>query len=318
MRDPLKITALAGGVGGAKLAHGLSKIKPAGQLSIIVNTGDDLEFFGLHISPDVDTVCYTLSGLANPQTGWGLADETWRVFESLERLGGPSWFKLGDRDIALHMERTRLMSTGLSMTDVTRELCRRLDVKDRVIPMCNEPVRTVVETRDGRRLGFQEYFVKEQCQPEVTGFTFDGIKESKLSAEVRECLNSSGLVVICPSNPWVSIGPILSVNGIRDLLVDKTVIAVSPIIGGKTIKGPAAKMFNELGLEASSIAVARHYQGLISGLVLDRQDESEAEAISRLGIIPLVTQTIMRSDEDRMQLAKEVLEFGIQILEKGA
>jgi LPPG:FO 2-phospho-L-lactate transferase len=318
MTGKIRVAALAGGVGGAKLAFGLSKVLPSGQLSVVVNTGDDFELFGMNISPDVDTVSYTLAGLANPLTGWGQVDETWQVFQALSRLGSPSWFKLGDHDLALHMERTRMLKSGLSLTKVTQELCSRMGVKDMVLPMTDHQVRTIVKTKDGRNLGFQEYFVKEQCAPEVTGFEFSGIESARPSFNVKKAITEADFVIICPSNPWVSIDPILELDGIRDLMSTKPVIAVSPIIGGKTIKGPAAKMFLELGLDPSSFEVARHYNDFLSGFVLDCQDQNEAARISEMGIIPLVTQTIMRSDEDRIQLAKEVLDFSVKLLKKGA
>lgn len=317
MENRMKVAALAGGVGGAKLADGLSKTLNTGQLSVIVNTGDDFEFFGLYISPDVDTVSYTLAGLANPLTGWGQMDETWEVFQALSRLGGPNWFKLGDHDLALHMERTRLLKSGLSLTRVTQELCDRMGIKDHVLPMTDRPVRTIVKTIDGRKLPFQEYFVKEQCVPEVTGFEFAGIEEAQPGLKVQKALTEADLIVICPSNPWVSIDPILKLSGIRELLIEKSVIAVSPIIGGKTIKGPAAKMFLELGMNPGCFEVANHYRDLLTGFVLDSQDQDEASRISDIGIIPLVTQTIMRSGEDRIRLADEVLKFGMKLQRKG-
>ncbi len=317
MENRMKVAALAGGVGGAKLADGLSKTLNTGQLSVIVNTGDDFEFFGLYISPDVDTVSYTLAGLANPLTGWGQMDETWEVFQALSRLGGPNWFKLGDHDLALHMERTRLLKSGLSLTRVTQELCDRMGIKDHVLPMTDRPVRTIVKTIDGRKLPFQEYFVKEQCVPEVTGFEFAGIEKAQPGLKVQKALTEADLIVICPSNPWVSIDPILKLSGIRELLIEKSVIAVSPIIGGKTIKGPAAKMFLELGMNPGCFEVANHYRDLLTGFVLDSQDQDEASRISDIGIIPLVTQTIMRSGEDRIRLADEVLKFGMKLQRKG-
>ncbi len=317
MENRMKVAALAGGVGGAKLADGLSKILTTGQLSVIVNTGDDFELFGLYISPDVDTVSYTLAGLANPLTGWGQVDETWEVFQALSRLGGPKWFKLGDHDLALHMERTRLLGSGLSLSKVTQELCSRLGIKDQVLPMTDQPVRTIVKTSDGRELSFQEYFVKEQCVPEVIGFEFSGIKEAQPGFKVKKSLTEADLIIICPSNPWVSIDPILNLSGIREIISNKPVIAVSPIIGGKTIKGPAAKMFLELGMDPGCFEVANHYKDFLSGFVLDSQDHDEASRVSDIGIIPLVTQTIMRSTDDRIRLANEVLEFGMKLRRKG-
>jgi LPPG:FO 2-phospho-L-lactate transferase len=318
MAGKTKVVALAGGVGGAKLAYGLSKNLSPSQLSVIVNTGDDFELFGLYISPDVDTVSYTLAGLANPLTGWGQVDETWEVYQALSRIGGPSWFKLGDHDLALHLERTRLLDSGLSLTRVTQELCNRMGVKDLVMPMSDQPVHTIVKTQDGRELGFQEYFVKEQCAPEIAGFVFDGIDKAQPSTKVIQAITEADLIIFCPSNPWVSIDPILQLDGVRDLMNGKPVVSVSPIIGGKTIKGPAAKMFLELGITPSSYEVARHYKDLLSGFVLDIQDESEAASVSEMGIIPCVKQTIMRSDNDRILLAKEVLDFSTRFMKKGA
>jgi LPPG:FO 2-phospho-L-lactate transferase len=317
MLGKVKTVALAGGVGGAKLAFGLSEIIHTRQLSVIVNTGDDFEMFGLNISPDLDTVMYTLAGLANPLTGWGQVDETWQVFQALSRIGGPSWFRLGDHDLALHLERTRLLHSGMSLTSVTQEFCGRMGIRDQILPMSDLPVRTIVHTKDGRSLGFQEYFVKEQCMPEVTGFEFTGIDQAEPTAKMRNALTEADLVIFCPSNPWVSIDPILKLQGVREILADKPVVAVSPIIGGKTIKGPAAKMFLEMGMDPSSYEVARHYKDLLDGFVLDLQDGNEAARISDMGIIPLVTQTIMRSDDDRINLAKEVLNFGSKFINKG-
>ncbi len=317
MSDINKVVAFAGGVGGAKLADGLAKILDPDKLTVVVNTGDDLELFGLHISPDLDTVCYTLAGLANPTTGWGQVDETWEVFQTLNKLDAPSWFKLGDHDLALHMERTRLLGEGKSLTDVTLSICRRLGVNHLVLPMSDQPVRTIVSTRDGRRLGFQEYFVKEQCRPEVTGFEFMGITSARPSAKVLDVVNGSDLIVFCPSNPWVSIDPILGLQGMREILMNKKLVAVTPIIGGKTIKGPAAKMFSELGIKPSALAVAEHYRDVLGGFVMDSVDRMDTVQLSAWGIMPLVTNTIMRSQEDRIQLARETLEFGMSLPDKG-
>ncbi len=317
MADLKKITALAGGVGGAKLADGLSKTTTGGKFTVIVNTGDDLNLFGLHISPDLDTVCYTLAGLANPGTGWGQVNESWEVFTALSKLGAPDWFHLGDHDLAIHLERTRLLNKGLSLTEATQDICNRLGIKDQVLPMTDQTVKTIVHTRDGRKLGFQEYFVREQCLPEISGFCFEGIKDANPSSQVKQAIDEADLVIFCPSNPWVSIDPILNLNGMREQLSKKIVIAVSPIIGGKTIKGPAAKMFSELGFTPGSLAVADHYRDLLSGFILDTMDQENAEQISAWGIMPLVTNTIMRTSSDRIQLAKEVSEFGMSLPPKG-
>jgi LPPG:FO 2-phospho-L-lactate transferase len=312
-----KITALAGGVGGAKLAHGLAGILGQDQLTIIVNTGDDMEFYGLHISPDIDTVCYTLAGWANPVTGWGQKDESWGVFETLTKIGAPSWFRLGDHDLAIHLERTRLLASGYSLTRVTQQLCNLMGVKHTVLPMSDQPVRTMVFTRDNRILNFQEYFVKEQCNPQVLKFEFSGLETASPTVEVLSALQESDLVIFCPSNPWVSIDPILKLGKIKEILAQKKVVAISPIIDGKTIKGPAAKMFSELGIVPSSTAVFEHYREILSGFIIDSLDKSEEGVISQRGIIPLVTNTIMRSTEDRVQLATETINFGLSLPSKG-
>jgi LPPG:FO 2-phospho-L-lactate transferase len=317
MAEALKIVTLAGGVGGAKLADGISRCLHNSPITVVVNTGDDLELFGLHISPDLDTVCYTLAGLANPSSGWGRMDETWKVYEELQKLGAPDWFHLGDKDLALHLERTRLLQSGQSLSEATRILCTRLGIKDRVIPMTDQPVRTLIFTQDGSHLSFQEYFVKEQCEPVITGFEFKGIRSANPADGILQLIEEAHLVILCPSNPWVSIDPILLLNGIRPALRKKSVIAVSPIIGGKTIKGPAAKMFREMGKIPCSLAVAEHYQDFLTGIVIDHQDTGETSSINDRGIIPLVTNTIMRTIEDRIQLAKETIDFGMQLARKG-
>lgn len=317
MTHEIKIAALAGGVGGAKLSEGLSKSLPEGNLSVIVNTGDDMEFLGLHISPDLDTVCYTLASLANPDTGWGLINETWEVFKQLEKFGGPNWFHLGDRDLALHLERTRLLNIGHTLTEVTDILRKKMGVTDHVLPMTNETVRTLVQTKNGRVLGFQEYFVKEKCEPEVSSFEFLGIENSFSTKPVINAIQECDLIVICPSNPFVSIDPILSMPGFRQLISGKTIVAVSPIIGGRTIKGPAAKMFAELGMPPSAFEVARHYEDIINGFIIDTKDANEIEKINRCGIITHTTDTIMRSKEDRIRLAEESIAFGLTLVNKG-
>jgi LPPG:FO 2-phospho-L-lactate transferase len=300
----LKIVALAGGVGGAKLTHGLAQILPPEDLTIIVNTGDDFEHYGLDICPDLDTVCYTLAGLANPDTGWGRVDETWQVIESASKLGGPDWFRLGDQDLATHLERTRRLKEGQSLTQITREFCKAWGVEHEVLPMSNQPVRTIVETEEGD-LAFQEYFVHRRCEPRVTGFRFDGVDVAESAPGAREAIQSAEAVIICPSNPWVSIDPILRVI----TRMEKPVIAISPIIGGQTVKGPAAKMFHELGIAPSALAVADHYCGLATGFVLDTLDQHLQENIRSLNMRTLVTNTLMKSLDNRKQLASDVLNF---------
>ncbi len=297
----MKIVALAGGVGGAKLAHGLAQCLPPEELTVIVNTGDDFEHFGLHISPDLDTVCYTLAGLANLETGWGRTGETWQAMDNLARLGAPGWFHLGDQDLATHLERTRRMQAGQTLSAVTRDFCKQWDVKQVVLPMSDWPVQTVVETDEGD-LPFQEYFVHRQCEPAVRGFRFEGIELARPAPGISEALEDAEAVVICPSNPWVSIDPILKV--VRE--ITKPVFAVSPIIGGHAVKGPAAKMYAEMGIEPSALAVADHYRNILCGFVLDQKDQDYEAAV---GLPALVTDTLMNSIADRVRLAQELLVF---------
>ena len=300
----MKIVALAGGVGGAKFAHGLAQIIPAENLTVIVNTGDDFEHYGLYICPDLDTVCYTLAGLANPETGWGRVNETWNVIENASRLGGPAWFRLGDQDLGTHLERTRRLKDGQALSKITREFCSAWGIEQTVLPMSDQPVRTIVETEEGD-LAFQEYFVHRRCEPRVRGFRFDGVESAEPTPGVREAIQSADAVVICPSNPWVSIDPILRVVK----RIEKPVVAISPIIGGQTVKGPAAKMYRELGIEPSALAVARHYCGLATGFVFDHIDRQLEGEIRSLSMRTLVTNTLMNSHDDRKQFAMDVLNF---------
>jgi LPPG:FO 2-phospho-L-lactate transferase len=303
-------------VGGAKLALGLSRILAPAQLDIIVNTGDDFEHLGLMICPDLDTLTYTLAGLNNTETGWGRAGETWTFMTSLRALGGESWFQLGDGDLAIHVERTRRLAAGEPLSRVTAELTARLGIEFSVIPMSDDPVRTFVETAAGA-LAFQHYFVRDQCAPEVTGFEFRGAKTATPSPMALGALADPALdvVVICPSNPFISIDPILAVPGLRGAIEDAAapVIAVSPIVGGKAIKGPTAKMMLELGVTQSAASVARHYDGLIDGFVLDSEDAASGDEIRALGLDVLTTNTVMQSLEDRVSLAANVLEFATKL-----
>ncbi len=302
-----RIVALAGGVGGAKLAHGLAQILPLEDLTIIVNTGDDFEHLGLYICPDLDTVCYTLAGLANPETGWGRVGETWQTISNIEKLGGPNWFRLGDQDMATHIERTRRLKEGQPLSQITRDFCAAWGVRHTVLPMSDQPVRTIVETDEGD-LPFQEYFVHRGCQPRVKGFRFEGADSAEPTAGAREAIQSAEAVVICPSNPWVSIDPILSLTPLPSPKERErgVVVAVSPILGGKTVKGPAAKMFAELGIEPSALAVAEHYENFLRGFVVDSVD---SELANRIRIPTLVTNTLMKSNPDRARLAQDVLNF---------
>jgi len=300
----MKIVALAGGVGGAKLAHGLAQILKPEELTIIVNTGDDFEHYGLTICPDLDTVCYTLAGLANPETGWGRVNESWNVIENTSRLGGPDWFRLGDQDLGTHLERTRRLKGGDSLSQITKEFCRAWGVEHTVLPMSDQPVRTIVDTDEGE-LAFQEYFVHRRCEPKVKGFRFEGADSAEAVSGAKEAIESADAIVICPSNPWVSIDPILRIFP----KIEKPVFAVSPIIGGETVKGPAAKMYRELGIEPSAFAVANHYRDLIIGFVLDTIDAQLIESVRGLNMQVLVTNTLMKGHEYRRQLASDVLNF---------
>jgi len=304
----MKIVALAGGVGGAKLAHGLAQILPPEDLTVIVNTGDDFEHLGMYICPDLDTVCYTLAGLANPETGWGRVDETWQTISNIEKLGGPNWFRLGDQDIATHLERTRRLKEGQSLSQITRDFCAAWGVRHTVLPMSDQPVRTIVETDEGD-LPFQEYFVHRGCRPRVKGFRFEGVDSARCAPApgAREAIQSADAVILCPSNPWVSIDPILRV--LSPLLSGEgpgVRLAVSPIIGGQAVKGPAAKMYAELGIQPSALAVANHYRGVLTGFVLDSVD---AQLAGQIPVQAWVTDTLMKSIPDRARVARDVLNF---------
>jgi len=312
----LKIVALAGGVGGAKLVAGLAKILPEDHLIVVVNTGDDFEYLNLKISPDLDTVCYTLAGLANPVTGWGQKNETWVTYDAIAGLGGPDWFKLGDRDLATHLVRTKLLSEGKRLSEITRLFCQRWGIMHAVYPMSDDPVRTIVHTQKDEALGFQEYFVHQACQPKVKSFEFKGIETAKPLPAVLQGIRDADIVIFAPSNPWVSIDPILSVPSYRDAISQKPVLAISPIIGGKAVKGPAAKMYQELGFQATATSVAKHYQGLVTGFVLDNMDLSELEKIERWRIISFRTNILMKNEQDRIRLAEEVITFGDMILNR--
>lgn len=301
------ILALAGGVGGAKLTDGLARTLAPDEMTIAVNTGDDFVHLGLHVAPDLDTVMYTLAGIANAETGWGQANETWSFMDAVGRLGGPAWFRLGDRDLATHVERTRRLALGESISTVTRELCERLGIRHAIAPMSDSSVPTRIRTDEGW-LDFQHYFVREQCRPALREVRY-GDREAQLpSAALCTALANPSLegVVVCPSNPWLSVAPILSLRGVREAVDNsRTVVAVSPIVGGAAIKGPAAKIMRELGAEVSALGIAKWYGGLIDTLVIDRVDESLAPAIESLGLRAHVTETIMRTAEDRARLAAE-------------
>jgi LPPG:FO 2-phospho-L-lactate transferase len=304
------IVALAGGVGGAKLAHGLSALLPPDELAIVINTADDFDRFGLRICPDLDTVLYTLAGLANPIAGWGIAGDSWAAMEMLARYGRDTWFQLGDRDLATHIVRTERLRQGASLSAVAAELAAALGVRARLLPMCDEPVATLVETPAGR-LEFQDYFVRRHQQDDVLGVTFAGAEAATVPTAVADALARAEAIIICPSNPIVSIGPILAVPGLRERLMAAAAprIAVSPIVGGRAIKGPAARMLATLGHEVSPVGVARLYRDVIDALVIDEQDAADASRIEALGLGVLVTGTIMDDEAARRRLAGTVLDF---------
>jgi len=321
----MKVVALAGGVGGAKLAHGLAQILPPGDLTIIVNTGDDFTYLGLRISPDLDTVCYTLAGLANPLTGWGRSGETWQALQNMVQLGGPDWFHIGDQDLGLHLERTRRLAIGDRLSAVTRDFCTVWGVQHTVLPMTDDPVATWVETQELGWLPFQEYFVREQCRPRVNSFQFQGSEVASPAPGVAEAIESADWVIVCPSNPWVSIGPILALAPLKSIVRGKPTLIVSPIVGGKAIKGPAAKMYEELGIQPTALAVARHYQELLGWgdqfeparnrpdgkhvIIIDSIDENYQGDIREKGLQAAVTDTIMKSVEDRRRLAYFIIDI---------
>jgi len=309
------VVALAGGVGGARLCDGLAQIDPD-KLTVIVNTGDDFEHLGLHVSPDIDTVLYTLAGISNSTQGWGLQDESWTFMDQLKRLDAPTWFQLGDRDIATHVLRTMRLRAGERLTNIAGDLARRLGVTSVILPMSDDLIPTMVETAD-ETLPFQDYFVRLRCEVAVTGFQFQDIESAQPSPEVLQALKQSDLaaIVICPSNPFISIAPILAVPGIKAAIAASAapVVAVSPIIGGQAVKGPAAKMMRELGHTPSALEVARGHAGLVDGFVIDHADQDLAGPIKDLGMAVLVTKALMGGSVGRRRLAEDCLSFARRI-----
>lgn len=320
MTSRLRVLALAGGVGGAKLAAGLAHVLGE-RLTVLVNTGDDFEHLGLHISPDLDTVMYTLAGIANPETGWGLAGETWNFIDQVERLGGPAWFRLGDRDIATHVLRTERLRCGETLTAITAGLCRTLEIRSTILPMTDDCVRTVVHS-GAKTLPFQDYFVRLKCGVPVTKLSFEGATSARFNGTLETLRASTDplCVVICPSNPYLSIDPILALPGLREWIkrTGAIVVAVSPIVGGAAIKGPAAKIMQELGLKPSATTVAQHYHGLIDGFVIDDVDAGDRDAISTSGITVRIAPTVMTDFESRIGLANDCLAFVEELLRKTA
>jgi LPPG:FO 2-phospho-L-lactate transferase len=312
MADAKRYVAITGGVGGAKLALGLIQLLGPDEIAFVVNTGDDFEHLGLHISPDIDTLVYTLSGQSNPEAGWGRRGETWQFMQALKQFGGETWFNLGDLDLAMHVERTQRLRRGASLTDVTRELASALGIEHAILPMSDAPVRTMIGTANGE-LAFQHYFVRDRCAPAVTGFRFDGAATATPTRQIVAALDDPRLagVIICPSNPFVSVDPVLAVPGLRERIghIRAPIVAISPIVAGTAIKGPTAKMMTELKIPNDAVAVARHYRGLVDGFVLDSQDAALESAVAALGIATVVTQTVMLTLADRQQLADDVLRF---------
>lgn len=305
------VLALAGGVGGAKLALGLTRLLSPDQLTIVVNTGDDDIFHGLHISPDLDTMLYTLAGISNPETGWGIAGESFGALEMLGRYGAETWFNLGDRDLATHIRRTQLLREGATLSQVTADLCERLGVAHPIVPMSDDPVRTCLATDTGE-LSMQEYFVRFRSEPPVLSVAYRGLEAAVLSAEFDRALIEASLVVLCPSNPMLSTGPILALPGVRDRLANGSIslrVAVSPIVGGEAVRGPAAKIMRELGREATCLGVARMYADICDVMVIDEQDADLVPAIGELGLKPVVAPTIMTTEADKVALARLILEL---------
>ena len=312
-----KIVALAGGVGGAKLAAGLQAVLPAGALTVIVNTADDFRLWGLHISPDIDTVMYTLAGIANPETGWGLDGDTWKSLEMLGRYKRDTWFRLGDMDMATHILRTQMLHEGRTLTEATTDLALSLGIPSQILPMCDEPVETLVETPDGP-LDFQDYFVRRRHADTVTNVAFRGADTARPTSAVLDAIEQAEVIVFCPSNPIVSIGPILSVLGIKESLERSSAVqvAISPIVGGAALKGPAAQMLQSLGHQVSAVGVASIYKSLLNGMIIDNLDADLAPHIQEMGISVHVTDTIMKDDASRAALAEQVLNFGATLSEK--
>jgi LPPG:FO 2-phospho-L-lactate transferase len=307
----VRICALAGGVGGAKLAAGLQDTLAPANLSVVVNTADDFDPWGLRVCPDLDTVMYTLAGVANPETGWGLAGESFAFLGMLSGYGEDARFKRGDRDLATHVLRTQKLREGETLTGATEDLSRALGVPGRILPMCDEKVSTMLKTPAGL-LEFQEYFVRRRQRDEVLGVDLAGIEDARPTAAVLEAVSGADVIVFCPSNPVVSLGPILSVPGMRDALAAAPApkVAVSPIVGGRALKGPADRMLHSLGHEVSSAGVAALYEGLLNGMVVDRTDEGQRGEIEGMGMRVLSTDAVMHDPADRGRLAREVLGFG--------
>jgi LPPG:FO 2-phospho-L-lactate transferase len=303
----MKVVALSGGVGGARLLDGLARALPSGSLTAIVNTGDDFVHLGMHVSPDLDTVMYTLAGLAHEERGWGLAEETFAGLAMVKRYGGPDWFGLGDRDLATHLLRSEALRAGEPLSAITSRLCKALKIEHPILPMSDAPVQTMIETTREGTLPFQQWFVRRRAEPPVRAVHFEGGRTP--APGTLEAIDACDVVVVGPSNPYVSVDPILCLHGMREAIARKPVVALSPIVGGAAIKGPLASMIREITGEAASAgAVARHYRGLLRAMVVERGDEETVTAIPVLG-----SSTVMRSRDDRLRLAREVLAFCAEV-----
>jgi len=306
----MDIVALAGGIGASKLLLGLHRMMDPRDLTVIVNTGDDIVLHGLSISPDLDIVTYTLAGQVNPDTGWGFRDETFRALGQLAVYGRPQWFHLGDRDLATHIHRTAMLRAGAPLSEVSDSIRQALGVQARILPMCEEPVPTIIDTDQGR-LHFQEYLVERRAEPIVRAISFDGIERAHPAPGVLEALEGARRIVICPSNPLISIGPILAVPGVRDAMRKRRthVVAVCPIVGGKSLKGPSDQMLAQLGHDVSALGVGRMYQDICGTMVIDPIDSAQGPAIESLGVEVVIHPTVMRNLEDKELLARRIIEF---------
>ena len=307
-----RYVVLTGGVGGAKLCLGLAQLLSPREVVFGVNVGDDFEHLGLRVCPDIDTLTYALAGLTNPETGWGRRGETWHFIETVRSLGGEDWFNLGDRDLALHVLRTARLNGGQTLTEVTAGFCQALGIEHGVLPVSDDPVRTVIHTPQGP-LAFQHYFVRERCTPAVSGFSFVGAETARLNSRLGEWLQAPNLagVILAPSNPFVSIDPVLAVPGIREQLrrLEVPVVAISPIVAGMAIKGPTAKMMEELGVPRSALAVALHYEDFLDGFILDSSDEGLLDQLGARGLPAIATPSVMLTLADKVALASSTLSF---------
>ena len=306
----MKVVALSGGIGGARLVDGLARVLAPEDLTVVANTGDDFEHLGLYLSPDIDTLLYTLGGVSDPDRGWGRAGETWTFMSAMGELGGEDWFLLGDRDLATHVLRTRSLRDGATLSEATAELAARMGVGTRVVPMSDEPVRTVVDTDCGA-LPFQEYFVRRRCEPRVSGLRFKGSETARPAAAVTSSLTDPelGAVIVCPSNPYLSIDPILSIVAISDMLrhTAAPVVAVSPIVAGKSLKGPTARIMRQLGVDVSVVTIARAYAGFLDGLLIDGADRSSLGAVEALGIAAGTADIVMSATARKVEVAQAAL-----------